>query len=76
MCGRSEAGALAFGLNLNLFGLFMEKEPHIYMGGEKVVFWGPMSWTVIYGLIFATFLTLVVVPTMYLLLLWLEAVSK
>jgi hypothetical protein len=32
-----------------------------------VVFWGPLSWTIIYGLIFAFFLTLVMVPAMYLI---------
>ena len=30
-----------------------------------VIFWGPISWTVIFGLTFATFLTLVIVPVMY-----------
>jgi multidrug efflux pump subunit AcrB len=42
-------------------------DPQIYFGGDNVAFWGPMAWTVVYGLSFATFLTLVVVPVMYLL---------
>jgi Cu/Ag efflux pump CusA len=47
-----------------------------YLGGDSVVFWAPLSWTIIFGLTFATFLTLVVVPVMYLLteksMLWLR----
>jgi len=59
---------LAVGLNID-FGKFVnEFNPNIYMGGDNVVFWGPMSWTIIFGLTFATFLTLVVVPVMYLLI--------
>lgn len=58
---------LATGLNIDFFGLFREFEPNIYMGGENAAVWGPMAWTVIYGLVFATFLTLVIVPVMYLL---------
>jgi multidrug efflux pump len=42
-------------------------DPQIYFGGDNVSFWGPLSWTVIFGLTFATFLTLVLVPVMYLL---------
>ncbi|MEZ4789824.1 MAG: efflux RND transporter permease subunit [Flavobacteriales bacterium] len=58
---------LAIGLNFNFFSLFMELDPHIHMGGDNVVFWGPLSWAVIYGLIFATFLTLIMVPVMLLI---------
>jgi multidrug efflux pump subunit AcrB len=47
--------------------LFVDYEPGIYIGGDNVIFWGPLAWTVIYGLIFATFLTLVVVPVMFYL---------
>jgi Cu/Ag efflux pump CusA len=32
------------------------------------VFWGPLAKTVIYGLVFATFLTLIIVPVMFYLL--------
>jgi multidrug efflux pump len=60
---------LAIGLNINFFTLFTHLDPQIFIGGDNVVFWGPMSWTVIFGLIFATFLTLVIVPIMYLLLI-------
>lgn len=59
---------LATGMNINFFTLFSAYEPQIYFGGDNVIFWGPMSWTIIFGLIFATFLTLVVVPAMYFLL--------
>lgn len=58
---------LATGFNIDFFGLFASFEPEIYMGGQNADFWGPMAWTVIYGLVFATFLTLVIVPVMYLL---------
>jgi multidrug efflux pump subunit AcrB len=59
---------LAVGMNINFFTLFTELNPQIYFGGDNVVFWGPMSWTIIFGLTFATFLTLVIVPVMFLLI--------
>ena len=58
---------LATGLNINFFTLFSEFNPHIYMGGDNVIFWGPLAWTVIYGLLVATFLTLIVVPILFYL---------
>ncbi|EGV43800.1 efflux RND transporter permease subunit [Bizionia argentinensis JUB59] len=58
---------LAIGLNINFFTLFSEGNPNIYMGGDNVVFWGPLAWTVIYGLFVATFLTLIVVPVLFFL---------
>ncbi|MEO7081736.1 MAG: efflux RND transporter permease subunit, partial [Flavobacteriales bacterium] len=58
---------LAIGLNFNFLTLFTELNPHIHMGGDNVIFWGPLSWAVIYGLIFATFLTLIMVPVMLLI---------
>ena len=48
--------------------LFTEFDPHFYIGGENVAFWGPMSWTIIFGLTFATFLTLIIVPVLLSLL--------
>jgi multidrug efflux pump subunit AcrB len=59
---------LAVGLNMDFVTLFTELNPHIYFGGDNVAFWGPLSWTMIFGLAFATFLTLILVPCMYLLL--------
>ncbi|MCM4168025.1 Swarming motility protein SwrC [Arenibacter antarcticus] len=56
---------LAIGLNIDFFALFTEFNPHIYVGGDNVVFWGPLAWTVIFGLIVATFLTLVIVPVLF-----------
>ncbi|MCM4155199.1 efflux RND transporter permease subunit [Gramella sp. AN32] len=56
---------LAIGLNIDFFGLFSEFNPHIYMGGDNVIFWGPLAWTVIYGLMVATFLTLIIVPVLF-----------
>jgi multidrug efflux pump len=59
---------LAIGLNIDFFGLFIDYNPNVYIGGDNVIFWGPLAKTVIYGLIFATFLTLVIVPIMFYLL--------
>ena len=56
---------LAVGFNMNFTTLITEFDPQIFIGGDNVAFWGPMSWTIINGLVFATFLTLVVVPVMY-----------
>jgi multidrug efflux pump subunit AcrB len=58
---------LAVGFNINFFTLFKEFDPNIYVGGDNVIFWGPLAWTVIYGLFVATFLTLVVVPVLFFL---------
>jgi multidrug efflux pump len=58
---------LAIGFNISFFHLLQDLNPHYYIGGDSASFWGPMSWTIIFGLTFATFLTLVVVPVMYLL---------
>lgn len=59
---------LATGMNIDFIKLFTRYNPDIYFGGDNVAFWGPMSWTVIYGLTFATFLTLIIVPVMVYLL--------
>ena len=71
---------LAIGLNINFFTLFSEFNPNIYIGGDNVVFWGPLAWTVIYGLLIATFLTLIVVPILFFLSIrfkmWLKSFSK
>ena len=56
---------LASGLNIDFFSLVREWDPKIFFGGDNVIFFKPMSLAIIYGLTFATFLTLVVVPTMY-----------
>jgi len=58
---------LAIGLNMDFGTLFSQLNAHFYLGGDNVVFWGPLAWTMIYGLLMATFLTLLVVPTMYML---------
>lgn len=56
---------LAIGFNMNFFTLVSRLDPQIFIGGDSTAFWGPMAWTVIYGLTFATFLTLIVVPVMF-----------
>ena len=58
---------LAIGMNFDFFGLYTHFDPQLSFGGESVAFWGPMSWTVIFGLTFATFLTLLVSPVMYMI---------
>ncbi len=64
---------LAIGFNIDFVDLFTEFNPHIFFGGDNVAFWGPLSWTMIFGLIFGTFLTLFFVPIMYLLTTRLKA---
>jgi multidrug efflux pump len=58
---------LAVGLNIDFVSLFSHLNPHLFFGGDSVVFWGPLSWTIIFGLILAFFLTLIMVPSMYLI---------
>jgi multidrug efflux pump len=58
---------LAVGFNINFLTLFSELNPHIWVGGDNVSFWGPLSWTIIFGLSFATFLTLIFVPALLLI---------
>ncbi len=58
---------LAVGMNINFITMFTELNPHIHFGGDNVAFWGSLSWTIIFGLSFATFLTLMFVPAMYLI---------
>ncbi len=56
---------LAIGLNIDFFSLFSQFDPKIYIGGDNVIFWGPLAWTVIFGLLVATFLTLIIVPVLF-----------
>lgn len=58
---------LAIGLNFDFFGLVTDFNPHLYMGGDNVIFWSPLAWTIIFGLTYATVLTLVMVPVMFFL---------
>ncbi len=58
---------LAIGFNINFVTLFSDFSPHIYFGGDNTVFWKPLSWTIIFGLSFAFFMTLFMVPGMYLI---------
>ena len=58
---------LATGLNIDFSSLVINWNPNIYIGGDNVIFWGPLAWTVIFGLTFATFLTLVIVPACFYL---------
>lgn len=59
---------LALGININFRTLITQLNPNFYIGGENVAFWGPMGWAIIFGLSFATFLTLVVVPILFYLI--------
>ena len=58
---------LATGFNIDFVKMFAELNPHIFFGGDNAVFWKPLSWTIIYGLAFAFFMTLIMVPSMYLI---------
>lgn len=58
---------LAVGFNIDFVKMFTELNPHIFFGGDNVKFWGPLAWTMIFGIIFGTFITLVFVPVMYLM---------
>jgi multidrug efflux pump subunit AcrB len=58
---------LAIGMNINFSTLLSDFDPQFYVGGDNAAFWGPMAWTVIFGLTFATVITLVIVPVMYYL---------
>lgn len=71
---------LAMGINIDFTSLLTEYNANFYIGGDNTMFFGPMSWTIIFGLTFATFLTLVIIPVMYLLLyrfkLWLYKITN
>lgn len=67
---------LALGMNIDFYGLLSSFDPKFYIGGDNADFWGPMAWTVIFGLTFATFLTLVIVPVMYLLADKLNSIAR
>lgn len=58
---------LAVGLNIDFLSLLKTGNPKLFFGGDSVVFWGPLSWTIIFGLIFAFFMTLLMVPSMYII---------
>lgn len=58
---------LAVGFNINFVTLFSELNPHIFFGGDNASFWKPLSWTIIFGLAFAFFMTLFILPGMYLI---------
>ena len=58
---------LAIGLNIDFFSFFSDWDPKVYIGGDNVIFWGPLAKTVIFGLTFATFLTLIIVPATFLI---------
>ncbi|GAB3934963.1 efflux RND transporter permease subunit [Mucilaginibacter myungsuensis] len=58
---------LAVGFNIDFVGMFSHFAPHIHFGGDNVAFWGPLAWTMIFGLGFATVITLILVPCMYLI---------
>jgi multidrug efflux pump subunit AcrB len=59
---------LSTGFNINFYTLFSDFNPNIYWGGDNFVFWGPLATTVISGLVVATFLTLFVVPSLFMMI--------
>ncbi len=58
---------LGIGFNINFVTMFRDLNPHIFFGGDSAAFWKPLAWTIIFGLAFAFFMTLVMVPSMYLI---------
>ena len=66
-CPETHLIPLAIGLNIDFFSLFSEWNPKVFIGGDNVIFWGPLAKTVIFGLTFATFLTLIIVPATFLI---------
>lgn len=56
---------LAVGFNFDIASFLTTLNPHFSVGGDNVMFWGPLAWTIIFGLSFATFLTLIIVPVMF-----------
>ena len=58
---------LGIGFNIDFVGMFAELNPNIFFGGDSARFWAPLAWTIIFGLIFAFFMTLFVLPSMYLI---------
>ncbi|MDQ3277777.1 MAG: efflux RND transporter permease subunit [Bacteroidota bacterium] len=58
---------LAIGFNIDFVAMFAELNPHIFFGGDSARFWSPLAWTLIFGLMFAFFMTLFILPGMYLI---------
>ncbi|MBN2731989.1 MAG: efflux RND transporter permease subunit [Balneolaceae bacterium] len=65
---------LAIGFNLDFIVLvnnpvefFTSINEYLYWGGEQAAWWAPMAIAVIVGLLFATVLTLILVPVLYYL---------
>ena len=58
---------LGIGFNINFISMFENLDPQIWFGGDSASFWKPLAWTIIFGLISAFFMTLVIVPSMYLI---------
>ena len=56
---------LAIGFNIDFANMLTNWNPHIHLGGDNQLFFGPLAWAIIFGLTFATFLTLVLIPAMY-----------
>ena len=71
---------LAIGFNIDFFSFLSTYDAKIYFGGDNNMFFAPMSWAIIYGLTFATFLTLVIIPALYLLMhrlkVWLYKITN
>lgn len=71
---------LAIGFNIDFFSFLSTYDAKIYFGGDNNMFFAPMSWAIIYGLTFATFLTLVIIPSLYLLMhqlkVWLYKITN
>jgi multidrug efflux pump subunit AcrB len=67
---------IGIGMNIDFVSLFTHLDPKLYFGGDNADFWAPLCWAMIFGLAFATFLTLLLVPAMYLIMWRLEPMKK
>ncbi len=56
---------LTLGIGIDFVGFIAEFRPNFQFGSENTQFWGPMGTSIIAGLTFATFLTLIIVPVLY-----------
>jgi hypothetical protein len=59
---------LVFGLNIDFVNWFSTYDANFYLGGDNVAFWKPRSVAIIYGVVFSFFLTLIMVPVMFVML--------
>ncbi len=68
--------ATGVALDFSVMSLSPLTGPKLILGGQSADWWGPMAVAVIFGLAFATLLTLVMVPTFYSIVEDLRSLSR